>query len=119
MTRCVCAHPADAHIHYRRGTDCGACGRGRCPGYIPLAERDIRYGEMTASQRILLAESDARAAQVIANLIEYTPSYRDRALMLAATIPMQRRAPTIASELDARRAARTAQRQGRDKGVAT
>ena len=114
--RCVCGHPEDTHIHYRPGSDCGACGRGRCPAYIALADRDVRYGEMTASQRILLAESDARAAQVIANLIEYTATYRDRALMLAATIPMQPRKPTIASELDARRIARTAQRQGRDKG---
>lgn len=30
-TRCRCGHPADAHDHYRRGTDCGACGPDVCP----------------------------------------------------------------------------------------
>lgn len=25
--------PADAHTHYRPGTDCGCCGRDRCPTY--------------------------------------------------------------------------------------
>lgn len=116
--RCVCGHPADVHRHYRPGADCGACGRGVCPDYVALADRYTRYGDLTASQRVRLAESDAQAHQVIANLIGFTAGYRERALMLAATIPMQRRVPTIAHELDARRAARTAQRQGRDKGVA-
>ena len=115
--RCVCGHPADVHRHYRPGADCGACGRGGCPDYVALADRYTRYGDLTASQRVRLAESDAQAHQVIANLIGFTAGYRERALMLAATIPMQRRVPTIAHELDARRAARTAQRQGRDKGV--
>ena len=102
MSRCVCGHPADTHTHYRPGADCGACGRGMCPDYIALADRDTRHGEMTATQRILLAESDARAAQVIANLIEHNPAYRERARALFAAIPRQRRAP-LGSELDRRR----------------
>lgn len=31
--RCCC--PASHHDHYRPGTDCGACGRRRCPRYRP------------------------------------------------------------------------------------
>jgi hypothetical protein len=29
--RCRCGHGADAHEHYRRGRDCGAC---RCAGFV-------------------------------------------------------------------------------------
>lgn len=112
MTRCVCGHPAEYHEHYRDGSDCGACGRGLCPWYISLGDRDELSGLMTSAQRVLLAESDASAYRVIANLIEFTPRYRERARMLAATIPIQRR--RVTDEMEARRSARTA----RDKGVA-
>jgi hypothetical protein len=27
---CACGHPRSAHEHYRRGTDCGACGAELC-----------------------------------------------------------------------------------------
>ena len=33
---CVCGHARQAHEHYRRGTDCGACGVGACPGFRKL-----------------------------------------------------------------------------------
>jgi hypothetical protein len=26
---CGCGHAREAHVHYRRGSDCGACGCGR------------------------------------------------------------------------------------------
>lgn len=118
MTRCVCGHPAEHHEHYRPGTDCGACGRDWCPWYIALGDRDELAGLMTAEQRILLAESDAQAHRIIASLLEFQPSYRARARALLGLIPAQRRSPTISHELEVRRAARTARRTDRDKGVA-
>lgn len=30
---CVCGHTRAAHEHYRRGSDCGACGAQACPKY--------------------------------------------------------------------------------------
>lgn len=111
MSRCVCGHPVDMHTHYRPGSDCGACGRGVCPAYIALSDRDTRLGDMTATQRIALAEGDARAAQVVANLIEYTPTYRERARALLAAIPRQRL--PLASELDRRRRLRAARDRDR------
>jgi hypothetical protein len=30
---CRCGHVADAHEHFRPGSDCGACGRVACPAY--------------------------------------------------------------------------------------
>jgi hypothetical protein len=30
---CVCGHGRDAHEHWRRGSDCGACGSGVCAAY--------------------------------------------------------------------------------------
>lgn len=30
---CRCGCPRASHEHYRRGTDCGLCGRSRCPSY--------------------------------------------------------------------------------------
>jgi len=30
---CVCGHAPAAHEHYRRGSDCGACGAQACPKY--------------------------------------------------------------------------------------
>jgi hypothetical protein len=32
---CLCGHGADAHRHWRRGTDCGTCGLGTCTIYRP------------------------------------------------------------------------------------
>jgi hypothetical protein len=29
-TLCRCGHDAEAHEHYRPGSDCGACGAARC-----------------------------------------------------------------------------------------
>lgn len=115
MSRCVCGHVDEAHRHYRTGSDCGACGRGVCPWFVDLADRDELHSLMTAGQRIRLAESDAQAHRIIANLIEFTPGYRARALSLAAAIPLQRRVPTVASELELRRRARTARGRDRDR----
>jgi hypothetical protein len=41
---CECGHPAEAHEHYRPGSDCGFCGPDRCPGYraAPPAQRTRR-----------------------------------------------------------------------------
>jgi hypothetical protein len=37
---CACGHPADFHVHYRNGDDCGTCD---CRAYqqprVPLFER--------------------------------------------------------------------------------
>ena len=30
MKTCACGHAEDAHEHYRRGSDCGACGPATC-----------------------------------------------------------------------------------------
>lgn len=30
---CRCGHVQAAHEHYRRGTDCGICGRDSCPAF--------------------------------------------------------------------------------------
>ena len=30
---CQCGHVEAAHEHYRRGTDCGICGRDECPAF--------------------------------------------------------------------------------------
>lgn len=32
---CECGHLKAAHVHYRPGTDCGACGRRACPKFRP------------------------------------------------------------------------------------
>jgi hypothetical protein len=32
-TPCLCGHPRWTHEHYRRGTDCGTCGRRVCPWF--------------------------------------------------------------------------------------
>lgn len=90
MTRCVCGHPAETHEHYRQGSDCGACGPGMCPWYIALTDRDRLADLMTAGQRILLAESDAQAHQIIALLAEFQPSYREHLLAMVRRIPAQR-----------------------------
>jgi len=33
LRRCSCGHARELHRHYRTGSDCGACGRDRCPSY--------------------------------------------------------------------------------------
>lgn len=35
---CTCGHPKEAHEHYRKGTDCGACGAGACSAYQPAEQ---------------------------------------------------------------------------------
>jgi len=32
--RKVCGHPAEMHVHWRAGDDCGTCGRNYCPSYL-------------------------------------------------------------------------------------
>jgi hypothetical protein len=32
---CACGHGRAAHDHYRRGTDCGACGAAGCSDFRP------------------------------------------------------------------------------------
>ena len=38
---CVCGHPANAHDHYRPGSDCGRCGHAVCRRYQPLNLADV------------------------------------------------------------------------------
>ena len=33
-TRCRCGHSADAHEHFRRGSDCSGCGPEVCPRFV-------------------------------------------------------------------------------------
>ena len=33
--RCRCGCPHEAHLHYRRGTNCSRCGWRQCPSYRP------------------------------------------------------------------------------------
>lgn len=51
--RCVCSHVAEAHEHYRPGTDCGTCDVGKCIGYQPVIDAisscDPRRGEHNAN----------------------------------------------------------------------
>ncbi len=30
---CTCGHSHDAHEHYRRGSDCGVCGKQTCKAF--------------------------------------------------------------------------------------
>jgi hypothetical protein len=32
---CTCGHGAEAHEHYRPGSDCGTCGRTACAEFRP------------------------------------------------------------------------------------
>lgn len=32
---CACGHAREAHEHYRRGSDCGACGSEACARFRP------------------------------------------------------------------------------------
>jgi hypothetical protein len=36
---CVCSHGREAHEHWRRGTDCGVCGREGCAAFRPEGGR--------------------------------------------------------------------------------
>lgn len=36
---CVCGHDREAHVHYRPGTDCGACDPRDCAGFRPVGGR--------------------------------------------------------------------------------
>jgi hypothetical protein len=33
---CVCGHAREAHEHFRRGHDCGACGAAGCETFRPV-----------------------------------------------------------------------------------
>lgn len=39
---CRCGCPAERHVHYRPGTDCGSCGNGECPVYRPVGAEPWR-----------------------------------------------------------------------------
>lgn len=86
--RCTCGHPAALHQHHRAGTDCGECGRIRCPHYLSLAERDDRY--LTWPQRHALAESDAHMYR---NLAALAPFARSGERIAATRIPTPRQPP--------------------------
>lgn len=99
--RCSCGHPAALHQHHRAGTDCGECGRIRCPHYLSLDERDGRY--LTWPQRHALAESDAHMYR---NLAALAPFARSGDRLAAARIPTQRSTTTVLPDrrvLDTRR----------------
>jgi hypothetical protein len=38
VTTCRCDHNRDTHVHYRNGSDCGACGREGCASFRPASE---------------------------------------------------------------------------------
>ena len=38
-TVCRCGHNAQAHEHYRPGSDCGACGAAMCRRFRPQGRR--------------------------------------------------------------------------------
>jgi hypothetical protein len=38
-TLCRCGHDAEAHEHYRPGSDCGACGAAQCGRFRALGRR--------------------------------------------------------------------------------
>jgi hypothetical protein len=40
---CRCGHGREAHLHYRPGTDCGACDARDCAGFRPIDGR-VRRG---------------------------------------------------------------------------
>lgn len=42
---CRCSCPADAHLHYRPGYDCGACGPDICPAYRAWRQTTRPNGE--------------------------------------------------------------------------
>ncbi|MCW2528542.1 MAG: hypothetical protein JWM76_3402 [Pseudonocardiales bacterium] len=37
-TACVCGHIAEAHEHYRRGSDCAICGAATCSTYVAVGD---------------------------------------------------------------------------------
>jgi hypothetical protein len=37
---CACGHSAGAHEHFRKGSDCGACGREVCARFTPVAQTE-------------------------------------------------------------------------------
>jgi hypothetical protein len=41
-TLCRCGHDAAAHEHYRRGTDCGACGAQSCARFRAARRGGLR-----------------------------------------------------------------------------
>jgi len=41
-TACRCGHAAEAHEHFRPGSDCGACGAQECRRFRPQGRRRWR-----------------------------------------------------------------------------
>lgn len=39
-TTCVCGHSRETHVHYRPGSDCGACGAQGCAVFV-RDDRDV------------------------------------------------------------------------------
>src|SRR4051794_12434700 len=48
---CTCGHVREAHEHYRRGSDCGICGRETCQGFTAEAPGAVRRGSETEEDR--------------------------------------------------------------------
>jgi hypothetical protein len=49
-TLCRCGHDAAAHEHYRRGTDCGACGAQSCARFRAARRGGVR-GWLSGARR--------------------------------------------------------------------
>ena len=47
---CVCSHGREAHEHWRRGTDCGVCGRAGCAAFRAEGGRLRRFLRRGASR---------------------------------------------------------------------
>jgi hypothetical protein len=48
-TVCRCGHQQAAHEHYRRGSDCGVCGRDTCPAFTAAPARSSDDDSRAAS----------------------------------------------------------------------
>jgi len=58
---CRCGHDRAAHEHYRRGSDCGACGRDVCAAYRVAKVHHLRerFAAITEALAEKLHLSDA------------------------------------------------------------
>lgn len=79
LATCRCGHPADAHDHYRPGTDCSACD---CPEFRTAARLRDRFARLFRSP-----ENPHR--------VSATPPQHDDGLsaLLDAVMAEQRRGP--------------------------